>query len=251
MELPPSDLARWARQCALVVPCYNEGANIGGLVSQLKNVLPSVIVVDDGSTDETGRAAAQAGAFVVRHPENQGKGAALRTGLQKALELGHAWALCLDGDGQHAPADIPAFLACADRDGAALIVGNRFHAPDRIPPVRRWVNRWLTCRLSRLTGETLLDSQCGFRLVRLDVWAKLRLQADRFEVESEFLVQFLRAGERVRFVPVQVIYRGAGSKIRPFRDTWRWLRWWWNQPRPASPANAALPAPLLTSVPAE
>jgi hypothetical protein len=85
----------------------------------------------------------------------------------------------------------------------------------------------MTARLSRMTGQKLADSQCGFRLVKLGNWSRLTLRTERFETESELLVEFVRAGFRVEFVPVQVIYRDGGSKIHPLADTWRWLRWCW------------------------
>ena len=195
--------------------------------------LRHVIVVDDGSTDATGAEAAAAGAEVLRHPANRGKGAALRSGLARAKERGFAWALTLDGDGQHAPADIPAFFAAAERTGAELIIGNRLAAADQMPFVRRKVNQWMTARLATLTGRALADSQCGFRLVNLAAWSRVTLRMEHFEAESEMLVEMVRAGFAVEFVPVQVIYGPGGSKIRPLTDAWRWLRWWCGRTRGA------------------
>jgi len=162
---------------------------------------------------------------VVRHPQTQGKGAALRTGLSRAQQLGFTWAFTLDGDGQHAPEDMGAFLAAAERTGAPLIVGNRMAHAARIPWLRRHVNLWMSGNLSRLAGRSLPDTQCGFRLIQLSVWAGLSVATDHFEVESEMLLQFLAAGFRVEFVPIQVIYKNEQSKIHPLRDTWRWFRW--------------------------
>ena len=166
---------------------------------------------------------------VIRNTKNRGKGSALRSGLDRARAQGFAWALTLDGDGQHAPADIPSFFACADKMRASFVVGNRLGAPGKMPLLRRAVNRLMTALLSRLAGTPLADSQCGFRLIHLAAWAKLPLKTDHFETESELLVEFIRAGHRVEFVPVQVIYKSGRSKIRPLVDTWRWLRWWFAQ----------------------
>ena len=220
----------WQEQCAAVIPCFNEAGRVCGVVAGVKPFVAEVLVVDDGSTDATAAEAAAAGAQVLRHPVNRGKGAALRSGFARARELGFAWALTLDGDGQHAPADIPAFFAAAGQSGAQLVVGNRLAAAERIPFVRRKVNQWMTARLARMTGRALADSQCGFRLVNLAAWSRLTLRAERFETESELLVEFVRAGFKVEFVPVQVIYHAGGSKIHPLADTWRWLRWWWKKP---------------------
>ena len=208
---------------------------IGTLVGEIRRFLPRVVVVDDGSTDATGLRAREAGATVIEHRRNQGKGAALRTGLQHACASGFKQALTLDGDGQHRPSDIGLFLECADRTGAALVVGNRLHNAQAMPWARRWVNRWMTHRISQMTGHVLADSQCGFRLLDLGAWAALALETDHFEVESEMLLVFLAAGRRVEFVPVEVVGRGPRSHIRPLVDGWRWWRWW----RRARPAQAA------------
>lgn len=131
----------------------------------------------------------------------------------------------VDGDGQHAPEDIPGFFKRAEQTGAPLVVGNRMGDATGMPWLRRRVNGWMTRHLSRLTGVSLADSQCGFRLVHLPALAPLKLTADRFEIESEMLVAFIGAGRRVEFVPVRVIYKTGASQIRPVVDTWRWLRW--------------------------
>jgi glycosyltransferase involved in cell wall biosynthesis len=209
--------------CALIIPCFNEGATIAALVGAALPQLPTVVVVDDGSTDTTSVAAQAAGAQVVRHARNCGKGAALRTGLSLAGKQGFEWAFTLDGDGQHAPADIPAFLRCADQTGALLVVGNNAQA---MPWLRRQVNSWMSRQLSRRAGRHLPDTQCGFRLVHLKTWASLFLKTERFEVESEMLMAFLAAQHPVAFVPIQVIGQRRHSRIHPLADAVRWWRWW-------------------------
>jgi glycosyltransferase involved in cell wall biosynthesis len=215
----------WAAQCAVVIPCRNEAASIGPLVRAVRKFLPHVIVVNDGSVDHTAQAAASAKADVVSHNKPQGKGAALKLGWKTARQRGFQWVMCMDGDGQHVPADIPRFLGCAERLSATLVVGNRMNAAQQMPFTRRWVNRWMSRVLSRLAGHPLPDSQCGFRLVQLKTLEKMKLTSAHFEIESEQLLAFIRAGERVEFVPVRVIYRTERSKIHPLRDTWRWFRW--------------------------
>jgi glycosyltransferase involved in cell wall biosynthesis len=216
----------WLATCAVVIPCRDEEAGIAGLVKEVRRYLPTVIVVDDGSEDETAAQAINAGAQVVRPERQPGKGAALKAGLAVALARNCAWALTLDGDGQHRPEDIPAFLRCTERTGAALVVGNRMDHAEAIPWLRRAVNRWMSRRISELADRFLPDSQCGFRLINLHAWTALRLETDHFEIESEMLLAFLEAGHRVEFVPIQVIGEGPRSHIHPVTDTWRWLRWW-------------------------
>ena len=215
----------WAQHCAAVIPCFNAGATIAKVVRGVQAHLPAVFVVDDGSTDDTAERAAEAGAEVVRHATNRGKGAALRVGFQHLGDRGFAWALMLDGDGQHAWEDIPNFFRRAEETGAALVVGNRMGGADGMPWLRRRVNGLMSRQLSRLTGVSLADSQCGFRLANLAALAPLNLTADRFEIESEMLVALINAGQRVEFAPVRVIYKTGASQIHPVVDTWRWVRW--------------------------
>lgn len=219
----------WKQKCAAVIPCFNEAPRIGEVVKSVLKFIPTVIVVDDGSTDLTAESAAAAGAQIIRLISNQGKGAALRFGWQHAYEAGFKWALTLDGDGQHAGEDAAKFLECADKTNAPLIVGNRMKEAHAIPWLRRMVNQWMSRRLSRFTRAPLADSQCGFRLVNLDALAAIPLTTERFEIESEMLVKFLQAGHRVEFVPIRVIYKTEQSKIHPVFDTWRWLRWRFSQ----------------------
>jgi len=226
--------------CAVVIPCCNEAANIGPLVRAVRAHLPSVLVVDDGSTDGTAEAARSAGGEVLSAATNRGKGAALRTGLNRARELGCTWALLLDGDGQHATEDIPAFLAALRADHADLVIGNRMAAPGAMPLLRQVINRVMSTVLSWLTGIALPDTQCGFRLVRLSAWETLPLRCTGFEVESEMLVACLAAGRRVASIPVCSRYKSEQSKIRPLRDTMRWLAWLWGARGDLAKARASL-----------
>ena len=223
----------WRDQCVVVIPCLNEAVAIGPLVQQVRQFLPHVLVVDDGSRDDTAAQAEAAGARVLRHRQPEGKGAALTTGFRAAMDAGFAWALAMDGDGQHSPADISAFLDLAGREHVAMIVGNRMANAERMPWLRRQVNRLLTRLIAQLAGCPLADSQCGFRLLNLAVWARLPMASRHFEIESELLVQFARAGQPIRFVPIEVIYKEEQSKIHPVRDTLRWCRWWWLTQRAA------------------
>jgi glycosyltransferase involved in cell wall biosynthesis len=216
----------WRTTCAGVIPCFNEEASIAGVVAGVREFLPSVIVVDDGSSDRTSEQAATSGAQVIRLEANLGKGAALQAGARTALALGFEWMLNLDGDGQHRPTDVPSFLECAARTRASLVIGNRMGQAASLPWVRRFVNRWMSRRLSAYAGQDLADSQCGYRLIKLSHWSVLGLKTQRYEIESELLIASVRAGYQVEFVPVQVIPFGTRSHINPLMDTLRWLKWW-------------------------
>jgi len=216
----------WPAECVVVIPCLNEGKAIAGLVGEIRQFLPRVLVVDDGSSDETANLARSAGADVIRRESPSGKGAALRIGWDAARERGASWVMSMDGDGQHAPGDIPTFLSAAGLGNIDLVVGNRMNDSAAMPWLRRGVNRWMSARLSKAAGMTLPDSQCGFRLMTVSAWSALTINARHFEIESEILLQFIRGGFQVKFVPVQTIYNGGRSKIHPVSDTARWLRWW-------------------------
>jgi glycosyltransferase involved in cell wall biosynthesis len=216
----------WRSDCCVVIPCLNEALAIRDLVSRVQSHFSHILVVDDGSSDGTGAFAQAAGARVLRHDHPQGKGSALVHGWTTARQQGFTWAMTMDGDGQHAPEDLPAFLQCAEQTGARLIVGNRMTHPAGMPWLRRQVNRWMSRQLSRLAGCALPDTQNGFRLMHLDSWTNLTTTAGHFEIESEILWRFARAGHPIRFIPVRVIYERERSKIHPLRDTLRWLRWY-------------------------
>jgi len=217
-----------SKTCTAVIPCFNESASIVSLVTALRWNLTSVMVVDDGSMDATAELARTAGAVVIQHGYNQGKGAALKSGLSRALKQGFEWAVTLDGDGQHTPEDLPALVRRAEETGALLVIGNRMGEAEKIPWLRRYVNRWMSRKLSQRAGRHLPDTQSGFRLVHLRTWAALALNAKHFEVESEMLMAFLAARRPVEFVPIRVIGSRRGSHINPVADTLRWWRWWRN-----------------------
>lgn len=215
----------WKNSCAVVIPCLNEAKGVGEVITAVRQLLPNVLVVDDGSTDDTAAIAQNASASVLRHEQPCGKGAALRDGWAEAQRRGFSWALSMDGDGQHAPADLPRFLERASRGDVALVSGNRMGDTAGMPFVRRCTNRFMSACLSRVAGAALPDSQCGYRLMRLEPWSRLPVNTCSFEIESEILVQFARADLGIAFVPITVIYGDERSKIRPLRDSVRWFRW--------------------------
>ena len=207
---------------AVVIPCLNEAATIGALVRGVCGLGLAVYVVDDGSTDQTSDRAKSAGAVVLRNDTTQGKGASQMRGWRYAIQQGFEWVLTMDGDGQHAVADICRFLAIGDAD---LVVGNRMAETARMPWIRRTVNRWMSNKLSAIASMDLPDTQCGFRLMNLATFSRLTIEATHFEIESDVLLAFVAARARIRFVPVKTIYKNEQSKIHPVRDTIRWFRW--------------------------
>ena len=195
-----------------LVPAHNEATRIVPVIQGASRHVP-VLVVDDGSSDDTAALAEGAGARVIRQSPNQGKGAALRAGFAAALADDVEAVITLDGDGQHDPAEIPTFLAA---EPAELIVGQRDFR--RMPPVRRLSN-WLgTVALSRALGYWIPDNQSGYRLIgRRLMSATLHSREPGFAFEVEMIAICLREGWPIRWVPVRTIYGDETSHIRPLR----------------------------------
>jgi glycosyltransferase involved in cell wall biosynthesis len=207
-----------------VIPAKDAASTIGGVVRGLLAVLPGtpIIVVDDGSSDATGDRAREAGAIVVRHATNQGKGAALQAGFDEALRQGADAVLALDADGQHDPAAAPGLVAALA--GADVVVGSRNHDRTGMPWLRRKTNDVTSWWVSRLAGSRILDSQSGYRAIAAVVLRAVRPESRRFDYESEFLIGAARAGFRIGSAPIPTLYNAPGSHIHPVRDTVRFIR---------------------------
>ncbi len=213
--------------CA-IIPCYNEAASIRRIVRATKVHVGTVLVVDDCSTDDTVKEAEAAGAVVLRHPRNQGKGAALKTAFREAAARGFKAAVTIDGDGQHDTTEIPLFVDAYLQGDCHLVLGNRMDDTRSMPFVRRYTNRFTSWAISRMVGVPIRDTQCGFRLIGLDFWQATRLDSCRFDLESEILIKACRSGAKVKQVRVRTIYFGTDrSKINPVVDTYRFFHILW------------------------
>ena len=204
-----------------VIPAFNEARTIADVVAGLGPLVGTVLVVDDGSHDDTGERATAAGARVVRHGTNRGKGAAVRTGLDHALAGQYTHVLLLDGDMQHVPGEAAALLAEAERTSADLVVGERLFDRATMPVSRYYANRVGSRILSWFVGVRLDDTQSGFRVFRTDLLRTMPLRAIGYEVETEMLVKAGRLGAHIARVPVSAVYGTGVSKLRPVRDTTR------------------------------
>ncbi|MBI4436975.1 MAG: glycosyltransferase family 2 protein [Candidatus Omnitrophica bacterium] len=209
---------------AALVPALNEEKTLGSLIPEIQRWLPHVIVVDDGSTDQTAEVSKKNGAHVIVHPKNLGKGMALRSGFQYLLEKDFEGCVILDGDGQHSPQDLPSFITAVQDPKVGVVVGNRMGETATMPFVRRLTNRFMSFALSRLLQEEIPDTQCGFKFVRSDLLRVLELKASKYEIESEVLIEAKRRGFRIVSVPVHTIYGDQKSSIHPLRDTYLFLR---------------------------
>jgi glycosyltransferase involved in cell wall biosynthesis len=207
-----------------IIPACSEERFIGEVVRRVLEYVGKVIVIDDGSPDKTAIVAEAAGAQVIRHPVNRGKGAAIKSGLKHASASEAQFFLFLDGDGQHDPADIPVFLRAMNESGADFIVGNRMTNLAAMPVIRRLTNKFMSWQIGAICKVSLPDSQCGFRLVRRELLQILNAPSEHFEFETESLILAARHGFRVESVPIRTIYTGQRSKIRVLRDTIRYAR---------------------------
>src|SRR5262249_14149275 len=165
---------------AAVIPAYNEARSIAAVVRGIRGAVDHVIVVDDGSNDGTAGHARAAGADVIVHDTNRGKGTAVRSGLARVFEGDYSHVLLLDGDMQHLPGEAPSLVAEAERSGADVVVGERRFARDRMPAARYHANRIGSRALSWFVGAAVRDTQCGFRVFRVDALRPLRLTASGY-----------------------------------------------------------------------
>jgi len=204
-----------------VIAAFNEGPHIREVVLGTRPHVDAVIVVDDGSTDGTAAAAEAAGAEVVRHAVNRGKGVAVRSGLAAVRGRGFSHVLLMDGDLQHRPSDVPRLVEAAVGENADVIVGARSFDRAQMPASRYWSNVIGSWALGGLVGVPIRDTQSGFRLIRLSALQPLTLTSTGYEIETEMLIRLARRGSTVREVPVALAYDGAPSKLRPVRDTTR------------------------------
>ena len=209
-----------------LIPAFNEAARVGEVVKRTIPHVSQVVVVDDGSADSTAEVACAAGATVLRHEQNRGKGAAIVTALEFFEKSDAECAVLLDADGQHDPAEIPKFIEAARRENADVVVGTRMSDTKGMPVVRLWTNQFTSWVTGKLARQKVPDSQCGYRLLRRTVLKDLRFSTARFETETEMLIQAGRAGHKITNVPVRTIYgqEARASHIHPLRDTIRFFK---------------------------
>lgn len=200
-----------------------EEGRIGRVVEGVRKYCDSVVVIDDGSTDNTAAEAKKAGAVVIRHDVNKGKGVSLDDGFKYAREHGFEFVITMDADGQHDPDDLPGFFNEYSNSGVPVLIGSRMANAMGMPLVRRLTNVFMSWLLSRKMGQCVPDTQCGYRLYRCDLLDGLSVESGRFAAESEILLYLADKGVRMGAVPVKVIYRDEKSKIHPVRDTIRFL----------------------------
>jgi len=210
---------------AAAIPAFQAAASVADVVRRTRAVIEEVLVVDDGSTDGTGDAARGAGADVVAHPANRGKGAALVTAFRTLFGRGCDAVVTVDADGQHLPEEIPRLLEAA-RGGADLVLGTRDHLFAEMVAARRVANRLSSWAISWAAGQRLSDVQTGFRLYTRRVVEATGFPETRFDAESAVVVRASRRGFRIVTVPVRLGFADGRttSHYRPLVDSLRIAR---------------------------
>ncbi len=212
---------------AVLVPAFNASKTLGELLERVQNFVPSsnILVVDDGSADGTGELARHLGVRVLSHSSNLGKGRALKTGFDALKENKQFDSVfTLDADLQHHPEELASFIEKKRQTGGDVVVGKRNRVGTAMPIHRRLSNAITSFLVSVRTGTTVLDSQCGFRLIQRAVLMNVSIDSDGFEAETEFLIKAIKNGYTVEFVPIETIYGGEGSHMRKWTTIQSFIR---------------------------
>lgn len=209
----------------VIIPAFNCEHTIGPVVSCARRYLPGVLVINDGSTDQTPVAAENAGAMVINHQTNKGKGAALKTAFE--YTNGSPWDtfVILDADGQHNPHEITNFLETYMEDHEAIIIGNRMHNPKDMPKKRLMTNKLMSWIISFLVKQKIPDTQCGYKLIPKSVLRQMKFSTETngYDFDSELLLLAARQNIRIRSINVECIYGHEQSRIQPLHDTLRFI----------------------------
>jgi len=218
----------------VIIPAYNESKTIAGIIKEVRGLGLEVLVIDDGSIDDTAGISQTSGAIVLRNQVNKGKGASLVQGFNYALSQGYEAVITMDADGQHSAQDLPSFLKYADRVDSSVIIGNRMSEARSMPLLRLATNKFMSWLISNIAKQKIPDTQSGFRLIKRLALEKMNLKTTKYEIESEILIRAARLGLRIDSIPIKTIYRGEKSQINPIFDTIRFFKFiskeLWNMP---------------------
>jgi glycosyltransferase involved in cell wall biosynthesis len=204
----------------VVVPTYNNGGTIADVLSRITNIAEHVILVVDGSTDDTLEKVRQLNlpqVEVLDYLPNRGKGHALAVGFRRAMQLGYNYAVTIDSDGQHYPEDMPALIAGLKECPGALIVGSRNLQEKNMPGGNTFANKFSNFWFTVQTGMSLPDTQTGYRIYPLRRLPSTRLLTSRYEAELLLLVLSAWKGIPLKPVPVRVLYQPEGERVSHFR----------------------------------
>lgn len=222
-------VAEHANDTLVLVPAYNASEHLHELVSRIRVYVcdANLLVVNDGSSDNTGAILQRENIKHLTLPENSGKGAALRAGFRYASEHGYRSVLTLDADLQHLPEEIPRFFAVDD--GTRIVLGVRRFDPAVMPWPRRCSNNLTSLIVSVFSGRQIRDSQCGFRLLPVKFIRRVRLTGANYDLESQVILQASALGYPIVEIPVTTVYNNARSHVQPVWDIARFVRQIWRR----------------------
>jgi glycosyltransferase involved in cell wall biosynthesis len=208
---------------AVIIPALNAAKSVGPIIAEAKKYVGIVVLIDDGSSDGTGDVARDAGAIVIRHDVNRGKGGALKSGFLWALDRGLDGVITLDADGQHLPRQIPEFIEQRRTSGADLIIGGRAHLFGGMLPRRRMANRFSAWAVAKASRTDIKDSQSGFRFYSSRVLREIPLRAEGFDMETEVIIRAGVRGLKVVQIPIDLGFVDgvSTSHYKPLADTLR------------------------------
>jgi glycosyltransferase involved in cell wall biosynthesis len=205
-----------------VVPAFNEARFISNVINSAQKYVDKVIVIDDGSTDDTQEIARKCGAIVHSNEKNVGKWFALKKGFSLALEKGADIVITIDGDGQHNPHEIPKFLN-ALLNKADVALGVRKYK-EKMPIIRKISNYLTTSIINSLFSLKISDSQCGYRAYSRKAIKNLEISSEGYEGETESIIRLGKTSLIIDEIPIQTLYGTENSKMSTVRDTWRFLK---------------------------
>ena len=216
----------WPTDIAVLIPAYKSATLLGSHLPFILRFAPAdhIVVVDDASHDATQQVCEANDVTCLSHNVNRGKGAALATGFRHLIVKGMQWIITMDADGQHAPDDLPKFIAASiGKPSPGICIGARRMQPGTMPLDRIVSNRITSGILSLLCGISIIDSQCGYRLYSVELLKLIDITFDRFEMESEVILKAVFLGFPVTFIGIQTLYLKGPSHISHFFDTVRWV----------------------------
>ena len=207
-----------ALRCVVLIPTYNNAGTIAKVISDVKEFTTDVIVVNDGSTDETSNILSSINDIkIIEYTQNKGKGYALKLGLQKAFEWGYRYAITIDSDGQHYADDIPVFIEKIEEVPDSLLIGSRNLTAENMPSKNTFANKFSNFWYKVETGKVLSDTQSGYRLYPLEKLQKIHFITRRYEFEVEIIVRAAWRGINVENIPIKVYYPPIGERVSHFR----------------------------------
>jgi glycosyltransferase involved in cell wall biosynthesis len=214
---------------AILIPAFNASRTLPELIRRIKASFPahSIIVINDGSQDETKEIAEKAGVVVLDHLVNKGKGEALRSGFDHAVKSRYDFVITIDADLQHKPEELKSFAEKMKNGNYCVLVGTRDFSFKNMPFDRVLTNFVSSVILTLLSGQIIKDSQSGYRLISCEILRQIKLGCRKYDLESEILIKAGRKGFKIGMVPISTVYEGSRSFINPLVDMGRFLKICW------------------------